>query len=253
MSIDIRDVNEDFYNVDVNRLLASFTMNYHFQCSIAINNYPSKIANYFKNSMEENPFECCKHAQIPYAFGFDNFGLIIQFDKKAELRLHNEDMQLIPELKELVEQFGVVIIKNACLTPSIEKMFHRNNFAHLNFHTDRNDNHENRYSLYTRSPHDDAQMYPRKASTLFIDNAVAFLQAKLEGMVNIGEVGRRSKYEIFRNNDVNHLFGSIIIEQPWNEPFGTGEIAVINNNSVLHSSYKHGFDKGYYIGARYLS
>ncbi len=49
------------------------------------------------------------------------------------------------------------------------------------------------------------------------------------------------------------LFGDVILEQPWDAPEGTGEIAVIDNRTVLHASYhKDGRTKGYAIGARYL-
>ncbi|MCJ8320175.1 MAG: hypothetical protein MJK12_11120 [Colwellia sp.] len=246
------DGYENIYSDDIDKIIASFAPSFHYQRLIAIDNYPSNIVKYFQSSIKGSLFEHCKKAKIPYSFGFERFGLIINFDKKTELKLHNEEMQLIPEIKTLVEQFGVVILKNAYLTASIANMFHRNNFAHLNFHVDRNDIHDNRYSLYTRSPFDEEQQYPRKASTLFIDNAVGFLQARLEGLVKEGIIGRQLKYEIFRDTEINQLFGSVVLEQPWGEPFGIGEIAVINNNTVLHSSYKHGLDKGYRIGARYL-
>jgi alpha-ketoglutarate-dependent taurine dioxygenase len=49
------------------------------------------------------------------------------------------------------------------------------------------------------------------------------------------------------------LLGEIIFEQPWNEPAGVGEIALIDNRTVLHATYhKDGSTRGYPIGARYL-
>ena len=106
---------------------------------------------------------------------------------------------------------------------------------------------------YTRDPYDKEQKYPRKASTLFIDNSVAYLQSLSELKNNSKESGRRGHYNIFEQCEVTELFGNVILEQSWGAPEGVGEICIINNNCVLHASYKHGVEHGYFIGARYLS
>ena len=63
----------------------------------------------------------------------------------------------------------------------------------------------------------------------------------------------RANYDLFSGITAADLFGRIILEQPWDAPDGTGEIAVIDNRTVLHATYhKDGETRGYPIGARYL-
>jgi len=237
----------------VNMLLRSVTNYQPYDLSIIIENYRDNIINHYQNSISEDVEFLCKNAQIPYAFDFEHFGILISFKNACQLDLHNEEMHLNEVIKKLVKTFGVVVFRNASLTASIKNLYHLNNFPHLNFHRDRGESHENRYSLYTRDPDDMHQKFPRKASTIFIDNAVAYLQAYLENMIKPNETGRRGHYSIFHNDGEElELFGDVILEQRWSAPIGMGEICIINNNSVLHSSYKHGLDPGYRIGARYL-
>ena len=236
----------------ISRLLDSCFTNQHYELSIPISNYQNQIKGYYSQYIKGDIFELCEKAGIANAFGFHSFGLVIEFKSETICKMHNEEKQLISQVKELVRQFGVVIFRNVVLHQSIKGMCHQNNFPHLNFHTDRGEQHENKYSLYTRDPYDIEQKSPRKASTIFIDNSVAYLQAYVEKQLKPGEVGRRGHYDIFRNSDLSNLFGKIILEQSWSAPTGVGEICIINNNCVLHSSYKHGSEHGYYIGARYL-
>lgn len=224
-----------------------------YELSIIIPDYKQKIIDHYQPLLKIDISKCCQEAEIPFALNFEFFGLKITFAKPCELNLHNLDMVLNDNLKQLIKKFGVVILQNAYLCEDIKNLYHKNNFPHLNFHSDRGNSHENFYSFYTRDPDDVEQQYPRKASTLFIDNAVAYLQGQVEGTVNQNEKGRRSHYGIFNAEGAEKaLFGSIILEQPWSAPQGEGEICMINNHAVLHSSYKHGFDPGYRIGARYL-
>jgi hypothetical protein len=59
--------------------------------------------------------------------------------------------------------------------------------------------------------------------------------------------------ELFRGVFMKPILGEIVLEQPWDEPDGTGEIAVADNRTVLHATYhKDGTTKGYPIGTRYL-
>ena len=66
------------------------------------------------------------------------------------------------------------------------------------------------------------------------------------------EQGTRMSIDLFADDAAAQL-GDVVLEQPWSEPHGTGEIAVIDNATVLHATY-HKTDpiKGYPIGARYL-
>jgi len=239
--------------VRIQNILKPIVNNSNYRLEIGIENYPNKIQEYYQKFINGNLIEKCRDAQIQNAFGFINFGLIVHFQQSTILKLHNQDMELCLTIKKLIEEFGVIFFRNACLTKDVANLGHKNNFAHLNFHRDRNDAHHNIFSLYTRDPNDPDQNAPRKASTLFIDNAVAYLQAIVENKINEDEKGRRGTYDIFKDTELDKLFGNIIFEQAWNAPVGHGEVGAINNYTVLHSSYKHGFDPGYRIGARYLS
>jgi len=233
--------------------LAGVTRYQPYDISTIIDGYSDKIIQHYQPSLSKRVTEICSDANIPYALSFREFGLNIHFKKACELSLHNQAMELEGILKELLGTYGVIRFKNAYLNTSIRELYHRNNFQHLNFHRDRGDSHENKYSFYTRDPFDEIQQHPRTASTLFIDNAVAYLQANVEGKLTLDEQGRRGHYNIFDcDGKEKELFNGIILEQPWDEPQGVGEICIINNNSVLHSSYKHTSDPGYRIGARYL-
>jgi len=223
-----------------------------YQLAIDIPNYPHFITRHYQALMQHDPKLLCQQANIPHAFGFYYFGIKIHLTDPVELYLHDEAMNLNSEVKQLVEQFGVVSFINAELTENIRDLNHFNNFAHLNFHRDRHDVHDNHYSLYTRNPRIEDQRPPRTASTIFIDNAVAYLQGRVEGLIDADEQGRRGKYEIFREQHLKPLMGKIFLEQAWDAPNGCGEICIIDNKTLLHSSYKRGPDAGYRIGARYL-
>jgi hypothetical protein len=225
-----------------------------FKLSIAIKDYSEQVIAHYSTLINGDIRMLCQQAEIPYALSFKNFGLIISFEKACKLALQSQDMVLDNDLKDLIAEFGAVIFRNVDLVSEIKELYHRNNFPHLNFHTDRGEAHDNKYSFYTRDPFDDEQKYPRKASTVFIDNAVAYLQSHIEGTLRANETGRRGHYSIFKHDGKEtDFFGNLILEQRWSEPEGTGEICMINNLTVLHSSYKHGFDHGYRIGARYLA
>jgi len=225
-----------------------------FKLSIAIKGYSDKILLHYNDLIVEDISMLCQQAEIPTPLNFKDFGLVVSFGKPCELSLHSQDMVLDSNLKELIAEFGALIFRNAYLVEDIKELYHRNNFPHLNFHTDRGDAHDNKYSCYTRDPFDAEQKSPRKASTIFIDNAVAYLQSYVEKSLRPDEKGRRGHYSIFKHDRKEmEYFGRLILEQRWAEPEGVGEICMIDNQTVLHSSYKHGLDHGYRIGARYLS
>ncbi len=229
-----------------------WTLNKDYAAKIQIPNYPHFIRQYFRKLLDDDPEQLCKKAKIPKAFGFYNFGLNVSFTHPTELLLHDEVLHLMEPVKRLIELYGVVTFVNTYLHEAIRDKNHFNNFAHLNFHRDRHDVHENRFSLYSRNPFVEAQSGPRTASTIFIDNAVAYLQGLHEGIIDKGETGRRGKYEIFRTQNIKDLMGSVFLEQRWDAPVGCGEICMIDNRTVLHSSFKRSTDHGYRIGARYL-
>ncbi|MDQ7050253.1 MAG: hypothetical protein Q9M92_12265 [Enterobacterales bacterium] len=223
-----------------------------YQIEIQIPNYPHFISKHYQALLQQDPKMLCQQANIPNAFGFYYFGIRICLNQSANLYLHDQNMDLIAEIKQLIDRFGVVSFINCELDQEIRDLNHFNNFAHLNFHRDRHDIHDNHYSMYTRSPRVKEQQAPRTASTLFIDNAIAYLQGRVEGLFDGHEQGRRGKYEIFHNQNLQNLFGTLFLEQAWNAPTGNGEICIIDNKTLLHSSYKQGSDPGYRIGARYL-
>jgi hypothetical protein len=251
----MEELIKEQYTVDRINLRLRAVTNYNpFKLSIAIRNYSEQIKAHYGPLISDDIHSVCLQADIPHALSFKHFGLIISFDKACELNLHSQEMVLDDNLKELIAEFGAIIFRNAYLVSDIKELYHRNNFPHLNFHTDRGDAHDNKYSFYTRDPFDSEQKYPRKASTVFIDNAVAYLQSYVEDSLLENEKGRRGHYSIFKHEGKEtEFFGKLILEQRWGEPLGTGEICMINNQTVLHSSYKHGLDHGYRIGARYLA
>jgi hypothetical protein len=251
----MEDIIENQQTVDRISFKLRALANYRpFKLLIAVSGYSEKIITHYSTILNVNVRNLCQEAEIAHALNFKNFGLIISFYNACELDLHSQDMVLDSHLKDLVAEFGAVIFRNAYLVSEIKNLYHRNNFPHLNFHTDRGEAHDNKYSFYTRDPFDAEQQYPREASTIFIDNAVAYLQSHVEGSLRVDEKGRRNHYSIFKHEGKEKdFFGKLILEQRWKEPLGTGEICIINNQTILHSSYKNGDAHGYRIGARYLA
>ena len=105
-------------------------------------------------------------------------------------------------------------------------------------------------SLFWRDPFDPVQRQPRSSSTLVLANAAAYLQAVKEGY---GEHKLKLLYQLFKDQNIDPLFGEVMIDLGWRQPEGVGEIAFIDNRTVLHASYyaqpEH---KGYPIAVRSL-
>ena len=223
-----------------------------FIAKIAIPDYENKINAHFAGAAKMKVRELAGLFEIPFAF--KHFGLIIAFDTPVELHMHDEDMHLDDDVRDLVAQFGPVIVRNAYLTSESRDRAHKNIFPSLRFHYDRGRNMENQFSLFTRNPFDADQKDPRKSSTLFLANIVAHMQCmKEEGCRSPDEKGLRPNYDIFLGENVPDLIGDILVDQPWAEPAGTGEIAIIDNMTVLHASWhRRAGDRGWRIGARYL-
>lgn len=109
--------------------------------------------------------------------------------------------------------------------------------------------------MYTSDPFDKEQKYPRTASTLFMPSILGSLQGIKEGLFNEApNMGMRSTYTLFTEEDMSQVLGNVIVEQKWDRPEGIGEIAMLDNCSELHASYyRDASQKAYKIGVRYLA
>ena len=218
-----------------------------------IPNYLEKLKQFYGVGVLSNINQTVVNSGVPFPF-IRHFGLQINFLSSIEIKMHDGQFELLGGSKQLIQQFGIVILKNACLEGAARELGHRNRFPHLNFHRDRNETLPTPYSLYTRDQRDEEQYFSRKSSTLIIANLVAYLQCmKEQNYEPIESKGIRSHYEIFHNENVEDAIGSVMVEQRWDEPDGVGEIAMLDNRTVLHSSYRRMTGvEGYRIGVRYL-
>ena len=224
-----------------------------FSARIAIPRYDVSIARHYRDVAPDGLSAICAEAAIP--FDLPHFGLALHFARPVEVSFHDKHMVLDESIRALVARFGPVILHNAQLGAAIRGRFHRNIFPHLRFHVDRAPLAENQYSCFTRDPRDPDQRAQRASSTLFIANIVSWLErARDAGGGMRPPIGVTSGYcELFDGQSIAPLLGEIILEQPWIEPDGTGEICVIDNRTVLHATYhKDGRTEGYPIGTRYL-
>lgn len=223
-----------------------------FTATVAFPRYHQNIFEHYSAIIPDGLPAACSRAEIP--FGLPKFGLVVNFQSAAEIYIHGEDMVLADGIKDLVAQFGPVILRNAVVTENARDRFHRNIFPHLRFHVDRGPSAPNQYSCFTRDPDDPEQRIPRASSTAFIANIVGWLELVRSGRCDPdNELGVRPSYDLWEGRDMSSLLGNVILEQPWSEPAGVGEIAVVDNRTTLHATYhKDGRTKGYRIGARYL-
>jgi len=223
-----------------------------YTARVVIPDYGERVARHYAAVARDGLAAASIGAAIP--FELPRFGLIVEFDRTASIRVHAEEMVLDDSIRALIARFGAVFFRNACIAGSARQKYHRNIFPHLRFHVDRGANAANQYSCFTRDPADAAQRPPRRSSTLFVANIVAWLElVRCGGCDPRAERGVRAKYDLYGDCAVAELFGEVVLEQPWDAPEGTGEIAVIDNRTVLHATYhKDGQTRGYPIGARYL-
>ena len=223
-----------------------------YEARVAIANYDQLIARHYQAVAPDGMAAACSLADIH--FDTPQFGLAITFEKQTEIAVHDCDMVLDESLRALVAQFGGVFLHNAPITGAAREKFHRNIFPHLKFHVDRGPTSANQYSCFTRDPDDAVQRQPRLSSTVFVANIVAWLEMVSKRRADAHtERGVRASYELFHDEMAAKLLGRIILEQAWEAPAGTGEIAVIDNRTVLHATYdKEKKTRGYPIGARYL-
>jgi hypothetical protein len=223
-----------------------------YTARIAIPHYGERIVSHYRDILPNGLPAACIAAQIP--FDLPHFSLVLTFTNAAEITVHDGNLQLNEKVRTLVHRYGPVIFRNAYIERSVREMFHRNIFPHLRFHVDRGPAMPNQYSCFTRDPFDAEQRPPRTSSTFFIANIVSWLELVRTGRCKSAEeTGVRPSTDLFERTDMAPLLGEIILEQPWSEPEGTGEIAVIDNRTMLHATYhKDGFTPSYRIGARYL-
>jgi len=240
----------------INRPVDTITGDYcgkKYTAKLIITDYAAHISAHYSDIIKGDLFGFCAQSEVP--FNFVHFGVVIEFTDAAELILHDDESTLDDGLRELIGAVGAVIIKNAYMTDKLRKIGHRNRFPHLNFHIDRTANQPTHYSMYARDPFDEEQQHPRTSSTLFIPNIVGHLQGIREGLVDpLNDKGVRSTYRLFEKSPVSDLINDLIIEHRWDEPHGVGEISMLDNITLLHSSYyRDASETGYKIGVRYLA
>jgi len=225
----------------------------NYIAKMAIPNYKNIVAAHYKNIINNNIDNYCRKSEVSPIY--EHYGTLITFEQPLQIDIHNDEQVLEPGLKELMQQAGPVILKNAYLSPKHRQVMQRNRFPHLNFHIDRNIGMPTRYSAYTRDPFDEEQRHPRKSSTLFIASIVGYLQGVKESLIDPNVTkGINQSFEIFRQADLTEFIDQLMIEQRWDEPENTGEISMLDNATELHSSYERQYHvKGYRIGVRYLA
>lgn len=214
---------------------------------LAIPDYAGSITEHYADVLGSGLTDVCRRTSVP--FDFSSFGLIIEFDIPQEVGIYDKDHVLDESVKNLLRQFGPMILRNAFMAEKSRAEGQRNIFPDLKFHIDRGSTQDNQFSLFCRDPFDDVQKAPRTSSTLLIANIVGYLQAKKEGQEP--EDRPQSLFTIFNNENLDPLMDKILLHQPWSEPEGTGEICVLDNRTVLHASY-YREAQGYPIGVRYL-
>ena len=220
---------------------------------IVIPNYFKALQKFYGESLipDQNSIEQESGLPLP----FKHFGIELKFRDSTTLYLHNQENQLEGDLKPLMQTFGAVILKNVVFESSIREEHHRNRFPHLKFHRDRTEHQPTRYSMYSRDPLDEEQRKPRSASTLFMPNILAYIQAKKEGRhIELQGQGVLMHYHLFEERELlTEEIGKVIVEHRWNEPEGCGEVSMLDNKDLLHASYYHdAMHSGYRISVRYL-
>jgi len=219
---------------------------------VAIPNYVNNILQHYSSTNSESLEHIYESTDIK--IDHLHFGLICKFDTPIETSMHDDEMNLDHHLREIVDTYGPLIFKNVYLDSEHRNVGHRNRFPHLNFHRDRNASNPTPYSLFSRDPFDTEQVEPRTSSTLFVPNITAYLQCLQEKRYDLVEGnGLIQNSELYLEDDMKSLINDIVLENPWNEPHGTGEISILDNRTVLHASYYQNITmKSYRIGVRYL-
>lgn len=209
--------------------------------NIAIRDIKAEVTRFF----DGEPNVGTEVSTIP----FTHFGLVVEFQQDTLLRAFDDAYVLRRELKDLITEYGVLLFKNVHLDNPTNAVFQKNIFGNLEFHVDRGSQFDNQYSMFYRDPKDREHHLPRKTSSLICPNAVTHLQANREGAVIRN---RATLQPLFIETSPAAAIGSVILEQPWKAPAGTGEVCVFDNRTVMHASYHPNPTKGYKIAVQYL-
>lgn len=224
-----------------------------YKANILIAHYRQNVEKHYRDIIKGSLASECQNANM--LLPFEHLGVQIHFDNATEVDLYDAELMINPGLCELVRQAGIVVFQNVYLQSTVREYGHRNRFPHLQFHIDRSAKQKERYSMYTRDPFDQEQKYPRTSSTLFIANIVGQLQGIKEGKIdrNTGE-NIITTSPFFEQEPMDELIGKVVLEQRWDQAEGIGEIAIIDNATLLHASfYRDALRSGYKIGVRYLA
>jgi hypothetical protein len=225
---------------DPARVLEGHWAGGRFAAHLAIPQYPARLAEHY----------AVDPASVGLPLDFEHFGLVFELDAPCELAVYDGERRLDEGLRGLLDRYGTVIFRNAYLAERERQSAQRNIFPSLHFHIDRGSTQPDRVSLFFRDPFDPLQREPRSSSTLILANVAAYLQSLKEGRP---PHEFKALYQIFQDEDIDALDGRIMVNQSWSAPRGTGEICLVNNDTVLHASYyARERDKGYPIGVRYL-
>lgn len=209
----------------------------HFTARVSIPDYATAVTGHYDIAAK----------QIDAPPPFRHFGLAVAFHSPTRIVLYDESRALLDGPRQAIATFGPLLLRNVVFAMAEDEP-QRNIFPSLRFHVDRAPPQTDLYSLFYRDPSDPTQQHPRTSSTLFIANAVGLLQGRKEGH----EAGRvLSSCDLFVNENIGPLMSRVILEQRWDAPSGTGEIAILDNRTVLHASYYKN-KGGYPISVRYL-
>ena len=215
--------------------------------AIAIPHYRRRLERHYPDLLSGGLTEATREAELDMPF--EHFGVVAEFEQPETVEVHDGSLRLFEAWRALIDRFGPVILRNVRMPGPRPDTDQRNIFSDRSFHIDRGRTQPNRISMFYRDPSDPNHHAPRGTSTLFVPNLTATLQERREGRP--ASRGQKGKYTIFQDRDVAPLIGEIILEQPWSAPAGCGEIAVLDNATVVHASYYRP-DRGYPIGVRYL-
>ena len=100
-----------------------------FQARIGIPGYAEKVTRHYADIAPGGLAPICDQASIVPPF--QHFGLICEFDNPTELRIHETDLSLDEHLRELVQRFGSIVIRNAYLPENDRRADQDNIFPHL--------------------------------------------------------------------------------------------------------------------------
>ena len=243
--------NEQFSPLDRGAACINGSVNgLFFTASLTLKDYHNQLKTYYGSQIDGDLNGFCNRYQLPLPW--DRLGLVLSFARSTELALYDRDLAMDQGLRDLVDRYGMVSFRNVHLDRAGLQDGHRNRFPHLSFHVDRSANQPTPYSFFCRNPFDAEQKQPRTASTLVLPKAVAYLLCLKEGQLNRHQQ-LTGAYTLFEKEDIEALFSTLILRQAWNEPAGTGEIAIIDNRLTFHASYyNHRQKLAYRIGVRYV-